>query len=173
MTSFWTDEQKGWLREVAREETSCAQIAAAFGRRFGEPRSRNAIAGALRRLGIPDPRARGANAQVREKVVREQRAKNRAQPFMASFKRANDPAPRPIPEIVAVDIPKPPVVAQTLMEATGCRWIDGDPGERAPFSCAQPQQDSPYCAYHSAIAFNGPASRARDVRKLMKIGVAS
>ncbi len=157
----WTDDRVARLSKLWAEGLSASQIAADLG-----GVTRNAVIGKVHRLGLSG-RAKSASSTVR---------KRRAQ--TSGYKRTRRPAartsganalkldvdaeirfrPKPIEDVV-IPISKKLELLQ-LTEET-CKWPTGDP-QRPDFSfCGHTSRETtPYCEYHSKLAFQ-PASERR------------
>jgi GcrA cell cycle regulator len=76
---------------------------------------------------------------------------------------AYDYAAEPEPELLEIPVEQRKTLLQ-LSEAT-CRWPVGDPGSADFFFCGGPSTEStPYCSYHSRIAFQPASDRRREKR---------
>ena len=156
----WTDERVALLTKLWADGLSASQIAAELG-----GITRNAVIGKVHRLGLsgrakspssssPRPRkARSSNHMLR--VSRPSIRGNNA--------LAYDYSAEPEPELIEIPIEQRKTLLQ-LSDAT-CRWPVGDPGSTDFFFCGgNPNEDSPYCSYHSRVAYQPASDRRRDKR---------
>ncbi|MBV9260712.1 MAG: GcrA cell cycle regulator, partial [Pseudolabrys sp.] len=76
---------------------------------------------------------------------------------------AYDYAVEPEPELIEIPIEQRKTLLQ-LNDAT-CRWPVGDPGSTDFFFCGGTSNEgSPYCTYHSRVAYQPASERRRDRR---------
>jgi GcrA cell cycle regulator len=74
---------------------------------------------------------------------------------------AYDYAVEPEPELIEIPIEQRKTLLQ-LNEAT-CHWPVGDPGSPDFFFCGgQSNEGSPYCNYHSRVAYQPASERRRE-----------
>ncbi|MGI8527507.1 MAG: GcrA family cell cycle regulator [Pseudolabrys sp.] len=156
----WTDERVALLTKLWADGLSASQIAAELG-----GITRNAVIGKVHRLGLsgrakspssssPRPRkARSSNHMLR--VSRPSIRGNNA--------LAYDYAAEPEPELIEIPLEQRKTLLQ-LSDAT-CRWPVGDPGSTEFFFCGgNSNEGSPYCSYHSRVAYQPASDRRRDKR---------
>jgi GcrA cell cycle regulator len=76
---------------------------------------------------------------------------------------AYDYAAEPEPALIEIPIEQRKTLLQ-LSDAT-CRWPVGDPGSTDFFFCGgNSNEGSPYCSYHSRVAYQPASDRRRDKR---------
>jgi GcrA cell cycle regulator len=76
---------------------------------------------------------------------------------------AYDYALEPEPELIEIPVEQRKNLLQ-LTEAT-CHWPVGDPGSTDFFFCGgEASEGSPYCTYHSRVAYQPASDRRRDKR---------
>lgn len=143
----WDAEQFARLQELAShpDKLSAAQIAD----KMGWP-TRNAVIGACRRFGI----ALQLHPRTFDQSKPPRRPRGKAKP-KAVAPPAFKHEPRPEPELIEI----PAEQRKTLLQLTKatCRWPVGDPGDPDFFFCGgQTKEGSPYCAYHSRVAYVAP-----------------
>ncbi|WP_036292940.1 GcrA family cell cycle regulator [Methylosinus sp. PW1] len=166
----WTDERVEMLRKLWNDGLSASQVAAEIGAGI----TRNAVIGKIHRLGLAQ-RAKTPIA-ARPRVAKPQRPQQVAAPRMhhghapavvgnvalALAPRALVmPDARPQEEVV---IPMSERVTLMELRESMCRWPIGDPtsaefrfcGARSPGGGG-----SPYCGYHSQIAYQPVQDRRR------------
>ncbi|MFQ5625972.1 MAG: GcrA family cell cycle regulator [Methyloligellaceae bacterium] len=166
----WTDDRVELLTKLWAEGLSASQIA----NRLGGV-TRNAVIGKVHRLGLS-----GRTTTSRAKTARTRRRPahtgNRvARPRLRShgntaLKPAYDPdseeelelLPAAIPELV---IPLHERASILTLNETICRWPIGDPGDEDFHFCGRHSDaGTPYCDYHSRIAYQPAQSRRRSTR---------
>ncbi len=164
----WTEDRVGRLTKLWADGLSASQIAADLG-----GVTRNAVIGKVHRLGLSG-RAKPASSTARAKrqprsagytATRTTRATPRTSGANALKIDADAEVrfrPKPAEDVV-VPISKHLTVLQ-LTENT-CKWPSGDP-QYPDFSfCGHNSKDStPYCEFHSKLAFQ-PASERRRKRR--------
>jgi len=156
----WTEERVALLTKLWADGLSASQVAAELG-----GVTRNAVIGKVHRLGLsgrakspssssPRPRkARSSSHMLR--VSRPQMRGNTA--------LAYDYAAEPEPELIEIPLEQRKTLLQ-LNDAT-CRWPVGDPGGADFFFCGgESNEGSPYCSYHSRVAYQPASDRRRDKR---------
>lgn len=164
----WTDERRGLVRKLWAEGFSARQIAL----ELGDDISRNAVIGVVHRMGLtksysptnPGKAKRSKlSGSARNAMVERANQKRQIAAAAKAAKQVDDAeAATNAAHIAAGHYPN----ACTLLELTGdtCRWPIGDPATPNFFFCgAKPSPGSPYCAFHSDIAFNSPQDR-KDAR---------
>ena len=166
----WTDDRVELLTKLWAEGLSASQIA---GRLGGV--TRNAVIGKVHRLGLS-----GRTTTSRAKTMRARRRPaqphNRAaSPHFRShgntaLKPAYDPEseealelmPAVVPELL---IPLHERASILTLDESKCRWPIGDPGDEDFHFCGRHSgSETPYCEYHSAIAYQPAQSRRRGAR---------
>jgi GcrA cell cycle regulator len=169
---MWTDERVELLKKLWNDDgLSASQIAAEFG-----GITRNAVIGKVHRLGLSG-RAKSPSAASRprkprlvspyQRRTRPQHATRgntalaaHAMPFLEM-----EPEAEPEPEFLDNIIP----IGQRcsilqLTEAT-CHWPVGDPASPEFFFCGgKAATGTPYCGYHSRVAYQPAQDRRRDRR---------
>ena len=171
----WTDERVDTLKKLWAEGLSASQIA----NRLGGV-TRNAVIGKVHRLGL--------SGRTTTSRVKTQRTRRRAVPRAAggggggggaqtfrtygnvalktSYEADPDAevevAPAPVEELV---IPIAERASILSLKECMCRWPIGDPGDPEFHFCGRySAAGTPYCEYHSRIAYQPPNSRKRDRR---------
>jgi len=166
----WTDDRVEILKKLWAEGLSASQIA---GRLGGV--TRNAVIGKVHRLGLS-----GRTTTSRAKTLRTRRkpAQHRhrvARPHLRSHgNTALKPAydadaeeelvllPAAAPELL---IPLHERASILTLNESRCRWPIGDPGDEEFHFCGRHSgTETPYCEYHSAIAYQPAQSRRRGAR---------
>jgi len=159
----WTEERVESLKKLWGEGLSASQIAAELG-----GITRNAVIGKVHRLGLSGrakspsaspPRPRKARAAHLMRVSRPALRGNTA------LAHAYDFEPEPEPELIDNVIPLGQ--RRTILELTEetCRWPIGDPGSTDFFFCGgHARAATPYCSYHSRVAYQPAGDRRRDRR---------
>jgi GcrA cell cycle regulator len=147
------------LKKLWADGLSASQIAAELG-----GITRNAVIGKVHRLGLSGrakspsssaPRPRKPRAPGMLRVSRGAIRGNTA--------LAYDYAVEPEPELIEIPMEQRKTLLQ-LNEAT-CHWPVGDPGSPDFFFCGgEANEGSPYCNYHSRVAYQPASERRRDRR---------
>jgi GcrA cell cycle regulator len=155
----WTEERVELLKKLWADGLSASQIAAELG-----GITRNAVIGKVHRLGLSGrakspsssaPRPRKPRAPGMLRVSRGAIRGNTA--------LAYDYAVEPEPELIEIPMEQRKTLLQ-LNEAT-CHWPVGDPGSPDFFFCGgEANEGSPYCNYHSRVAYQPASERRRDRR---------
>ena len=165
----WTDERVELLKKLWSDGLSASQVAAELG-----GVTRNAVIGKVHRLGLSGrakttttaPRTR----RPRNNTTRPARQVGGAAPTVgatalkADVKPQTAPQPKAEkkPELDAVVVPiSKRATILTLTEST-CKWPIGDPGDGDFHFCGcASEPGSPYCKYHSEIAYQASSDRRR------------
>ena len=153
----WTEERVEMLKKLWADGLSASQIAAELG-----GITRNAVIGKVHRLGLSGrakspsssaPRPRKPRAPGMLRVSRSSIRGNTA--------LAYDYVVEPEPELIEIPIEQRKNLLQ-LTEAT-CHWPVGDPGSPDFFFCGgDANEGSPYCNYHSRVAYQPASERRRE-----------
>ena len=153
----WTEERVEMLKKLWADGLSASQIAAELG-----GITRNAVIGKVHRLGLSGrakspsssaPRPRKPRSSTMMRVPRAHIRGNTA--------LAYDYAVEPEPELIEIPVEQRKTLLQ-LNEAT-CHWPVGDPGSTDFFFCGgQANEGSPYCNYHSRVAYQPASERRRE-----------
>jgi GcrA cell cycle regulator len=153
----WTEERVELLKKLWADGLSASQIAAELG-----GITRNAVIGKVHRLGLSGrakspsssaPRPRKPRAPGMLRVSRGAIRGNTA--------LAYDYVVEPEPELIEIPIEQRKNLLQ-LTEAT-CHWPVGDPGSPDFFFCGgDANEGSPYCNYHSRVAYQPASERRRE-----------
>jgi GcrA cell cycle regulator len=153
----WTEERVEMLKKLWADGLSASQIAAELG-----GITRNAVIGKVHRLGLSGrakspsssaPRPRKSRSSTMMRVPRAHIRGNTA--------LAYDYAVEPEPELIEIPVEQRKNLLQ-LNEAT-CHWPVGDPGSTDFFFCGgQANEGSPYCNYHSRVAYQPASERRRE-----------
>ncbi len=161
----WTEQRIETLRKLWGQGQTASQIAAILG-----GVTRNAVIGKVHRLSLSG-RAKPSGGAVRTNRPKAPRPpRQQARPVTVgntALKVVAQPQPRqrivPIEDVV-VPIPLRATIL-TLSDRT-CKWPIGDPADEAFCFCGHnPRQSSPYCEYHSRLAFQPNIERRRDRRE--------
>jgi GcrA cell cycle regulator len=160
----WTDERVELLRKLWLEGLSASQIA----RELANGITRNAVIGKVHRLGMSGrvKPASPVSSRPRIKTMRPAHPRLSGPTMRGNTALALRPqpmeAPKPVEEIV---IPISEMVTILDLKEAMCRWPVGDPttaefrfcGAKKPASGT-----SPYCPYHSRIAYQPLQERRRE-----------
>ena len=171
----WTDERVETLKSMWLGGSSASQIAAALG-----DVTRNAVIGKVHRLGLsgrgkPTSTATPKVRKPRSSTPRTRRPSRPTQPlvsgatalkghpdFQAEYLPVEELRPRVELTLVGES---PRLSVHELTEAT-CKWPVGDPlSDDFHFCGRQAGEGSPYCSYHSKIAYQTPNERKRERRQ--------
>lgn len=159
----WTDERVELLKKLWMEGLSASQIAAELG-----SVTRNAVIGKVHRLGLSG-RAKTSSAAARPK--RAQRgssfgvrpARNTHRKSGAAFQLPANGERAVVSQPVAVAAPEPLKLDLIELTEQTCKWPIGDPAQEDFHFCGHKTKDaSPYCAYHSRLAYQPVVDRRRD-----------
>jgi GcrA cell cycle regulator len=171
----WTDERVELLRKLWNQGLSASQIAAELAGGV----TRNAVIGKVHRLGLSG-RAKAPSvpsARPRKTVTRAPshpmvhgggvRGNLALMPkTIASPAPVLELIPQPEPEVV---IPMSERVTLMELRESMCRWPYGDPTKAEFRFCgAHSPTGTPYCSYHSRIAYQPSLDRKRD-RKAVRV----
>ena len=159
----WTEERVETLKRLWTEGLSASQIAA----RLAQGVTRNAVIGKVHRLNLA-----GRAQQPRSTVPRVRQSRepshpgrkpsihlptagsNALKPMMrAEMQPRAIPMPEPKP-LRLLDLPKDGRVTILHLSDKTCKWPNGDPGSEDFCFCGhKPRDGSPYCEYHSRLAY--------------------
>jgi GcrA cell cycle regulator len=153
----WTEERVELLKKLWADGLSASQIAAELG-----GITRNAVIGKVHRLGLSG-RAKSPSSSVPRQrkprsssMIRVPRAHIRGNTALAY-----DYVAEPEPELIEIPVEQRKNLLQ-LTEAT-CHWPVGDPGSTDFFFCGgQSNEGSPYCNFHSRVAYQPASERRRE-----------
>jgi GcrA cell cycle regulator len=160
----WTDERVELLRKLWTEGLSASQIA----HELANGITRNAVIGKVHRLGMSGriKAASSVSSRPRMKSMRPTHSRPSAPIMRGNTALAIRPqpmeAPQPIEEIV---IPISEMVTILELKEAMCRWPVGDPTTAEFRFCGAKKSatgTSPYCPYHSRIAYQPVQERRRD-----------
>jgi len=162
----WTDDRVAKLSKLWADGLSASQIAAELG-----GVTRNAVIGKVHRLGLSGrAKPSSGGAKPRRKPVSRSSGSNYQRP-RATARSTDSSGPRMGSDVAVAQRPKPvedlvaPVSKKlTLLELTDftCKWPTGDPTRPGFSFCGHKSQDEkPYCAFHSKLAFQPPNERRR------------
>ncbi len=165
----WTDDRIELLKKLWLEGWSASRIAA----ELGSPITRNAVIGKVYRLGLSGrakPQSRDLpDAPAHQKPAPRPPSAARAPRFAGNAALALDSleAELPLPEAprdIVVPICEPVTIVE--LRESMCRWPIGDPAQSDFRFCGAKKLpgQGPYCACHSAIAFQTVQERRRDRR---------
>ena len=154
----WTDERVEMLKKLWADGLSASQIAAELG-----GITRNAVIGKVHRLGLSGRAKSPSSSSPRPRKARTSGHMMRVPRVRGNNALAYDYAVEPEPELIEIPIEQRKTLLQ-LTEAT-CHWPVGDPGSSEFFFCGgQANEGSPYCTYHSRVAYQPASERRRDKR---------
>jgi GcrA cell cycle regulator len=171
----WTDERVELLKKLWNQGLSASQIAAELAGGV----TRNAVIGKVHRLGLS-----GRTKAPSPQPVRPRKAVTRAPSHPMTHApqvRGNlalSPKPvAPAPVIEIAPAPSPEIVIPvservTIMDLreSMCRWPHGDPtSEEFRFCGAKSSPGTPYCPYHSQIAYQPSLERRRERSKAQQL----
>ncbi len=160
----WTDERVELLRKLWIEGLSASQIA----HELANGITRNAVIGKVHRLGMSGriKAASSVSSRPRMKSMRPVHSRPSAPIMRGNTALAIRPqpmeAPQPIEEIV---IPISEMVTILELKEAMCRWPVGDPTTAEFRFCGAKKSTtatSPYCPYHSRIAYQPVQERRRE-----------
>lgn len=163
----WTDDRVNLLKKLWSEGFSASQIAAELG-----SVTRNAVIGKVHRLGLSG-RARTPSTSGNSRQKRPARngayptrpAHNGQRLLVRSQIRANSSTGRErvVAEEEKLETPEPLKLELTQLTEQTCKWPIGDPATDEFHFCGHtPKENSPYCPYHSRIAYQVATDRRRD-----------
>ena len=155
----WTDERVALLTKLWADGLSASQIAAELG-----GITRNAVIGKVHRLGLSGRAKSPSSSAPRPRKARSSQMLRVSRPSIRGNNAlAYDYAVEPEPELIEIPIEQRKTLLQ-LNDAT-CRWPVGDPGSTDFFFCGgNSNEGSPYCSYHSRVAYQPASDRRRDKR---------
>jgi GcrA cell cycle regulator len=166
----WTDERVETLKKLWLDGLSASQIATELG-----GVTRNAVIGKVHRIGLSGrarattpartaPKAKPAatpQPTVAGNLKLKPQAKPEAQPVA-------EVAPKPALNIVGEE-PKSRRATILMLSERICKWPIGDPSKADFHFCGCPSQSSsPYCDYHTKLAYQPVRERRRE--PAIKIG---
>ena len=165
----WTDDRVNLLKKLWSEGFSASQIAAELG-----SVTRNAVIGKVHRLGLSG-RAKtpsSASASRPKRATRNGTYANRPvhngqRVMVRSQIRAGMTANREanLPQEEKLEAPRPLKLRLTELTDHTCKWPIGDPAAEEFHFCGHaPKDSSPYCPYHSRIAYQPATDRRRERR---------
>ena len=163
----WTDDRVEQLKKLWMDGLSASQIALELG-----GVTRNAVIGKVHRLGLSG-RAKGTNHIPATRQKRPQRTsfpkqptRTTQRPLLASqIKLVAEACPGREPAPVMLTAPEPLRLELIHLTERTCKWPMGDPAQEDFFFCGHTSPEaSPYCAYHSRLAYQAPPERKRDRR---------
>jgi GcrA cell cycle regulator len=156
----WTEERVELLKKLWADGLSASQIAAELG-----GITRNAVIGKVHRLGLSGRAKSPSSSSPRPRKPRSSSHMMRVPRgggIRGNTALAYDYA-EPEPELIEIPIEQRKSLLQ-LTEAT-CHWPVGDPGSADFFFCGgEANEGSPYCTYHSRVAYQPASERRRDRR---------
>jgi GcrA cell cycle regulator len=151
-----TAEFTARLRALRGDGCSFAAIATVMSNEFARPYTRNSIAGACFRAGIPGPSKTESSKRPRK------RSYPRKRPAAPSVARRKPIAPISaavqFAALMLADQAIPVEQRRTLgtLREGDCRWIVGDPRSADHFYCgAAAAEGKPYCGCHQVRAWGG------------------
>lgn len=157
----WTDDRVELLKKLWQDGLSASQIAAELG-----GVTRNAVIGKVHRLGLSG-RGQPTSSIKRTRRPRAASAPRRPRRITsigsAALKLDIDLAPEHYiqpREVVVIPIAKR-LSIEKLTDKT-CKWPIGDPTHEDFHFCGHDSEEgTPYCKYHSSIAYQVPDHRRR------------
>lgn len=150
----WTEERVSVLTRLWSEGLSASQIA----RQLGDV-TRNAVIGKVHRLGLSG-RATPSRSERPRVTTRKKRA---PKPIIV--------IPETVKEAVLADGNY--VTVRTLKEGM-CKWPYGDPSSSEFHFCGQgAEANAPYCAAHSAVAYQPAGARRQKPATLAPAAIVS
>ena len=155
----WTEERVERLKELWNNGLSASQIAADLG-----GVTQNAVIGKVHRIGLAGRAKAPATMRTKRKV------KKPSQP-----RQTSNVAKKVSKLTTTKDSGAPTPLKLALIELNDihCKWPIGDPEHDDFHFCAHKRvEESPYCAYHSNIAYQ-PVAGARRGRGALSDGVGS
>lgn len=162
----WTDDRVETLKKLWNDGLSASQIAAQLG-----GVTRNAVIGKVHRLGLSGRAKPARKAIQRVKAPRQPnmqprkpRTTHMAMGNVALKAEAQPQAERASGgEVIELPPTSKKLSIASLTERT-CRWPIGDPTESDFHFCGcDVEEGSPYCSYHSKLAFQPMTQRKRVV----------
>jgi hypothetical protein len=171
----WTPEQEDELRRLAAEGLSAAEIS----RRLSIPRSRNAVLGRARRMGVKVGMTMEEMAalarEAREGIARPRLPLSHEEPTEAEA-RLFWITTAPVAPVASPQLKpgrpsiQPTPEGRSVYELTHscCRWIEGEPSDPRPYKCTSvvTEVGTSWCPVHFKRAYaKQPPMRLR-VREL-------
>lgn len=161
----WTDERVETLKKLWLEGLSASQIAAELG-----GVTRNAVIGKVHRLGLsgrtrnprgstrPAPKHKPQPAQQASSGNLKLKAQPRAEAALAPETQA-----KPALDLVETGAPESRRASILMLNDRVCKWPIGDPSKEDFHFCGCPSETgSPYCPYHTKVAYQPVRERRRD-----------
>ncbi len=161
----WTDERVELLRKLWLEGLSASQIA----HELANGITRNAVICKVHRLGLSGRVKAASPASSRPRIKTMRPAHTRTAPILRgntalALRPQTIEMPQPIEEVV---IPISEMVTIMELKEAMCRWPVGDPTSAEFRFCGAKRTAagaSPYCPYHSRIAYQPLPERRRERR---------
>jgi GcrA cell cycle regulator len=151
VVSFWTDDTVARLKEHWAGGLSASVTADELDREFGGCVTRNAVCGKVDRLGLSAKHPR----VVKQRAPRASRTPRQKQRIAPSVFAAE-----PLPPERPFEMPVEQRCTLIELNAARCHWPVGDPAHADFFFCGgKPWAGSPYCAYHTRVAYQPAAAR--------------
>lgn len=155
--TVWTSERVTQLKSFWADGFSCSEIA----RKLDCAISRNSVIGKVHRLGLGKRREARYYGPRRASPPRPPKPPRTSTVATVKLKARNAPQIVPLPE--------PPASARcTILHLSDktCKWPIGDPGtENFCFCGHEPHAESPYCEFHSRIAYRRPEPKGIGVAR--------
>lgn len=162
----WTDERVARLTKLWSEGLSASQVAAELG-----GVTRNAVIGKIHRLGLSGrdkPATKTGTRQKRTARANGYTRTNRSAPRATKSNGVANLAkssPQPPERTVDLVAPEPLRIKLVNLTESTCKWPLGDPQEAKFSFCGHAiKTDTPYCEYHSKLAYQPVAERRRTRR---------
>lgn len=163
----WTDERVETLKKLWLEGQSASQIAAELG-----GVTRNAVIGKVHRLGLsgrarttraapPRPQAKPKAAPAAPQATVSGNLKLKPQVRSEPVEEVAVEA-KPALNLVNTGAPVSKRATILMLNDRVCKWPIGDPSKEDFHFCGCPsEQGSPYCTYHTRIAYQPVRERRR------------
>ncbi|MFZ1815364.1 MAG: GcrA family cell cycle regulator [Rhizobiaceae bacterium] len=166
----WSDDRVELLRKLWLDGLSASQIAAELG-----SVTRNAVIGKVHRLGLSGRTRPGSSTgNVRPKRIQRtpaqapRQAKTMQRALSNAPMRSHVSASADLPDMLPASLvaPDPLKLELTQLSETTCKWPIGDPATEDFYFCGHGSKEgSPYCAFHSRVAYQPLADRRNRDRR--------
>ena len=157
----WTDDRVEILKKLWADGLSASQIAGELG-----GVTRNAVIGKVHRLGLSGrAKAPGSSAKRAKRVPRASGYNRPARAVSRSGGQRNVATAASRPQLEDMVAPEPKKLTLVQLTERCCKWPHGDPATDEFYFCGHGiKEDSPYCEYHSRLAYQPLTDRRRDKR---------
>lgn len=159
-TKWWSVAEDKLLEELTQKKVSFSKIATSL-----PGRSRSAIAGRCKRLGLSVPRD-GSPA------IRKPRIYHRAEGVVRPQKRNNNPAPD-LSRLLAADGPYdgPCLKFWDTQHGLHCMYVVGrDPDDDITLHCGKPADKKSFCSTHYDLCYTPSRPPSRWTRRRSGVG---